>query len=1054
MKKHIFFICLLFLTSSVLFSQPDLTFKLSEEINQSLENDSFIKTVIILKGQLDVLSLDQKLYQENASPEERAEKVIRSLKKNVKKSQLKILKYLESYSENDIKNIEPFWIINMIALEAKGEVLLNLLKFDSIAKMDIDGQLVLDATKKEKTISKTPGAAEPGLRVINAHRLWQLGYTGAGRIAMSIDTGVDGLHPALGWRWRGNHVPDSLAWFDPVYGTTFPNDADGRGTAIMGISCGMDSLTNDTIGVAFGAEWIASNSLWGSPHTSYTIAAMQWAMDPDGNPSTTNDMPDAITCAWWDPNVGFCDTTYANVFNAVEAAGIALIFSAGAGGPSSSSILMPANINTNEVNTWATGVIDGHTSGYPIYAPSGRGPSQCTTGIPSLDIKPEACAPGVNIRTSITNNAYHIYSGSSMATAHVTGAVAILKEAFPYLTGHEIKMALYNTALDLGTPGEDNIYGMGLIDIWAAYNYLAGLNNPTMTVAPTTINDTLLTGTTSMNNIKIFNNQTSPSVLNFTVSIDSMVNWLIIEPIGGSVVSLDSSDLLLSINTSNLIAGDYLTHLIITGNDTNNSIDSVTIILKVIDFNSVTCSDTLLEGNVAVGETDSTSFWIYNNSSANFYFDLFISPYPFENNENIFQSLKIDSNWTLQFAHPLFGTNSGVEFDGTYFYVTQSFSNFINQYDNTGNYIGQFSIPGVSGLRDLAFDGTYMYGGSAGNIIYEMDFYTQSLIGTINSPNQTVRHIAYDELNNAFWVGNWNTDIDLVDRTGTVLNTIPAITMGLQLQGSAYDNYSDGGPFLWVFDQGSGPGTPHYIRQIELSSGTLTGVQYNVTNDFPNSNGIGGGLFVTNDYIQNKITLGGILRDTTDILFGYDIGSDLPWVEIDPTTGIIPPIDSAEIKVYWFGPNSPSVIEGYISTPSNDPVNPIISLVHLVLNTVVSSINEDAQKIPNKYFLHQNYPNPFNPATTIGYDLKENALVNLSIFNILGEKIRTLVNTNVSSGFKSVEWDGLNDVGEQVSTGIYIYKLEVIDASITLRHRSGEHSASKYIQSRKMVFMK
>ena len=473
MKNLVFSLWLFFLFIELLFSQPELTPRLSNEIEQSLKNDSFIKTIILLENHLDILKLDQELYRINATPKERSEKVIKSLQIIANSTQTEILKYLHSFSENQVKNINPFWIVNMISLEAKADILLNLVENQNIAKIDIDGKLVLNVAKKEEQIiSKTPGAAEPGLKVINAHRLWQLGYTGAGRIVMNIDTGVDALHPALGWRWHGNHVPDSLAWFDPVYGTNFPSDGDSHGTATMGIACGLDSLTNDTIGVAFGAEWIAANSLWGNPHTSYTIAAFQWAMDPDGNPSTISDMPDAINCAWYDPNVGFCDSTYAMVFNAVEAAGIAIVFSAGAGGPSTQSITQPANINTNEVNTWATGAIDGHTAGYPIKFSSGRGPSQCTTGISSLDIKPEACAPGVNVRTSVINNSYHVYSGNSMATAHVTGAVALLKEAFPHLTGHEIKMALYNSALDLGIEGEDNVYGMGLIDVYAAYQYL------------------------------------------------------------------------------------------------------------------------------------------------------------------------------------------------------------------------------------------------------------------------------------------------------------------------------------------------------------------------------------------------------------------------------------------------------------------------------------------------------------------------------------------------------------------------------------------------------
>ena len=285
---------------------------------------------------------------------------------------------------------------------------------------------------------------------------------------------------------------------------------------------------------------------------------------------------------------------------------------------------------------------------------------------------------------------------------------------------------------------------------------------------------------------------------------------------------------------------------------------------------------------------------------------------------------------------------------------------------------------------------------------------------------------------------------------------VPAYSSGLRIYGSAYDGYSAGGPFLWVFDQGSGPGTPQYIRQIDLSTGYLTGVKHDVTSDFPNSTGLAGGLFVTNDYLQNTVTLGGLLNDTaSDILFGYEIRSDYhSWVEIYPTDGIIFPADSHEIKVYWYGRDTVTINEGFVSTYTNDPVNPIKNLVYLVLNTILSNINGQYNHIPNNYTLHQNYPNPFNPTTTIKYDLKENSFVNIAIYNILGEKVRTLINQSESAGFNSVIWDGLNDAGEQVSTGVYIYKLEVKNTSTTLRHRSGEHSASKFIQSRKMIYMK
>ena len=75
-------------------------------------------------------------------------------------------------------------------------------------------------------------------------------------------------------------------------------------------------------------------------------------------------------------------------------------------------------------------------------------------------------------------------------------------------------------------------------------------------------------------------------------------------------------------------------------------------------------------------------------------------------------------------------------------------------------------------------------------------------------------------------------------------------------------------------------------------------------------------------------------------------------------------------------------------------------------------------------FLHQNYPNPFNPATTINYSLKENSKVSLNIYNIKGQKVKQLVNDQLSAGQHSVVWNGKDDNGKSVSSGIYFYKLK------------------------------
>lgn len=105
---------------------------------------------------------------------------------------------------------------------------------------------------------------------------------------------------------------------------------------------------------------------------------------------------------------------------------------------------------------------------------------------------------------------------------------------------------------------------------------------------------------------------------------------------------------------------------------------------------------------------------------------------------------------------------------------------------------------------------------------------------------------------------------------------------------------------------------------------------------------------------------------------------------------------------------------------------------------VTAIIPTNPLSMPQQYSLEQNYPNPFNPSTTITYDLPEPALVSLTIFNQLGQPIRTLVNGEKAAGYQAVVWDGRHNAGQQVGTGIYFYQM-----------RAGQFS-----QTRKMLLLK
>ncbi len=105
---------------------------------------------------------------------------------------------------------------------------------------------------------------------------------------------------------------------------------------------------------------------------------------------------------------------------------------------------------------------------------------------------------------------------------------------------------------------------------------------------------------------------------------------------------------------------------------------------------------------------------------------------------------------------------------------------------------------------------------------------------------------------------------------------------------------------------------------------------------------------------------------------------------------------------------------------------------------IQTGIIDPTLEIPTEFALDPNYPNPFNPTTTIRYALKENAPVTLKIYNTLGQEVRTLVNSRQEVGYKTVVWDGLNNRGSRVASGIYIYRLQ----------------AGDFVQVRKMILTK
>ncbi len=458
------------------------------------ETADTLAALIVLGRQADIATLDKKLKERHASRKDRHSQVIAALRSEAEQGQAGLLELLSALRRRgEVSSYTPYWITNAIAVRATPEAIEDLARRPEVLAIEPRPVFTVDESLRAEG-SCTPSRSNPsargigvsgGVRAIRAPQVWNdLLINGTGALIGILDTGVDGNHPALRDRWRGNNGhPWQECWHDVVNsGSTYPNDdVSGHGTHVAGIATGLGTATHDTIGVAWGAQWIAANAIRqgaGAELDFDVIDCLQWFADPDGDPETIDDVPDVIVCAWGvnEQLAGYsdCDTRWWWAIDNCEAAGVVTIWSAGGDGPGAGTVRSPADRATTPYSGFSVGSVDAAHSAfpYPIAFFSSRGPSGCDAP-DSLRIKPEVVAPGVEIYSSVPGGGYQVWSGSAMATAHAAGLVALMRSANPDLEVDAIKQTMMMTARDGGAAGEDNAYGWGTIDAFEAVSPFA-----------------------------------------------------------------------------------------------------------------------------------------------------------------------------------------------------------------------------------------------------------------------------------------------------------------------------------------------------------------------------------------------------------------------------------------------------------------------------------------------------------------------------------------------------------------------------------------------------
>ena len=398
-----------------------------ERMVAGMKGQDEISVIVVLDDQAPVASLDRSLHEAKAPRAERHQAVVDALRGAAARSQAALIRDLTARSAaGEVREFSSYWIVNAmkvvttvdhvreLARRADVDVIEPNLPVELIAPVSVDP-------------NKAPGGntvnaigIAPGIVSIGARRVWtELGIDGTGALVANMDTGVDGAHPALAARWRGNFAPAAECWRDAVgFGDATPVDRHYHGTHTMGTMCGL--APDDTIGVAPGALWIADNTInqnTGAAFDSDVISGFQWFADPDGNSSTTDDVPDVVQNSWG-VNEGFsgyvdCDTRWWAAIDNCEAAGVVVTWSAGNEGPGAGTLRSPADRAATPYNTFSVGATE-YFAPYTIASFSSRGPSGCG-GVYAM--KPEISAPGVNIYSAQPGGGYQNLDGTSMASS-------------------------------------------------------------------------------------------------------------------------------------------------------------------------------------------------------------------------------------------------------------------------------------------------------------------------------------------------------------------------------------------------------------------------------------------------------------------------------------------------------------------------------------------------------------------------------------------------------------------------------------------------------------
>ena len=456
------------------------------EQTRSGESASFL---ILLTNQADVSDAYQLRTKES-----KGTYVFNALQQTAHQAQRSLKGFLDAQQVT----YQSLYVVNAIRAEGTLSLIQSIASRPDVARLMVESVVTLPTpVEQEATQSNGRSAVEWGIDMINANDVWALGYTGQGTTVGGADTGYEWDHPALKQKYRGykatlDTFDHNYNWHDAIHvpdthhidvgnpcgmDSQEPCDDQGHGTHTMGTMIGSEG--DNQIGVAPDAQWCACRNMergYGTPFTY--IECFEWFLAPtdlnNENPDPSK-APHVINNSWGCPPTEGCNPDNFELMNIVvnnlRAAGIVVVVSAGNDGSGCGSVYTPAAIYEGSFSIGATrsnDTIAGFSSRGPVWSDG------------SNRLKPNVCAPGTNVRSSVPGGGYDYSSGTSMAGPHVAGLVALMISANPALAGQVdlIEDIIESTAVPKTTdeqcgdiPGSqvpNNTYGFGRVDALAA----------------------------------------------------------------------------------------------------------------------------------------------------------------------------------------------------------------------------------------------------------------------------------------------------------------------------------------------------------------------------------------------------------------------------------------------------------------------------------------------------------------------------------------------------------------------------------------------------------